>query len=89
MSRKRTVADAVIRMPAAAAEAMLGELTPEQRAAVTPTQASTIMQICTSAARGIAFVLERPTAKLIPLGDPEQMRLVEENQKPEGASDGR
>lgn len=69
MTRKRTVADAVLRIPAAMAEAAFDELPGETRSAMTATQAANVLQLCSTAARGIAFILENPQSRVIAEAD--------------------
>lgn len=84
MTRKKTVADAMLRIPAAMAEVALDELPTAARERITPTQSAALLQICVSAARGIAFVLDNPQARVLPTADGTSARVENPPERADG-----
>lgn len=58
MSRKRSLSAGLFGMAPALAEAALEQLTPDQRNAITASQAQEIMETCVAAAGTIGRILE-------------------------------
>lgn len=84
MTRKRTVALAVLEIPTEMAKAALACLTPDQLQALTPTQVANVHQLCSTCARGIAFILENPQSRIVGEGTQARVEPVPERERTDG-----
>jgi hypothetical protein len=69
MTKKRTLAASLFGMPQAVVETALEQLTPEQREAITPTQAGELLQVALNFTNAVGRILEGPVPKQARAGE--------------------